>query len=167
MEFNTLATKALETAFSELVPNHDGSASSEVEVCIAAIIGFAGPETRGTLGVTTSHEGLGRVARSFGADGDPRTSEDSLGELANLLLGDIKRTFSSHGLEITLATPLVVRGSAIEICGREGGAWFEQTSEHGEDRVTVWFDAHVAEGIEISDEPVETNVIAQGDALLF
>lgn len=168
MRFDALAQDALRSACSRLLPPIEVAApSGQPELCIAAIIGFAGEGVRGTLGITSSETGLRRVARSFGADGDPRQAEDSLGELSNLVLGDVKRTFLSYGVTITLATPLVVRGRAIEICGREGAHWFEVTSEQGVDRVSAWLDAHVDGELEVAAEPVESTSIGQGDALLF
>lgn len=168
MDFDLLAKDALDSACSRLVPDVEaGGIAGDPELCIAAIIGFAGEGLRGTLGITTTETGLRRVARSFGAHVDPRQAEDSLGELANLLLGDIKRTFTSYAVSITLATPLVVRGRAIEICGRAGARWFETTSEEGADRLTVWLDAHVDDTLEVAAEPVENATIGSGDALLF
>lgn len=167
MNFDTLATDSLRQAFQDLVPPPKPHEGGEQEYCIAAIIGFSGDHVRGTLGLTTTTAGLRRISTELGASDCPSGAEDSLGELSNHLLGHLKRTLASHGVLITLATPLVVRGNAIEICGRAQGQWFSEVSALDGDEVTVWLDAHVEDGISISTETVDCGMASQGDAILF
>ena len=168
MQFDNLAAKSLRKACLDLIPEpepHEPCDSQEYR--FAAIIGFSGDHVRGTLGLTTTTGGLRRVSKYLGAEDCPSGAEDSLGELSNQLLGHMKRSFTAHGVLITMATPLVVRGSTIEICGRTQGRWFQEVSAKDNDQVTVWFDAHVDENISISAEAIECGMANQGDAILF
>jgi CheY-specific phosphatase CheX len=169
MNFELLARQTLTEACSALIPAADESAAQgqSDELCIAAVIGFSGDDLRGTLGVAASAGGLERVRRQFGAPESKLGAADALGELANLILGQMKREWSRYGVLATLSTPLVMRGLSIEVCGRSDGNWYEQHSGLGADRVTVWLDAHAEAGLQVEREPIDSGLVHGGDALMF
>ncbi|QDV09951.1 hypothetical protein Poly30_55120 [Planctomycetes bacterium Poly30] len=173
MKLAHLAQTTLDDAGRALIPAVPPGAKGEpAQLCRAAVIGFAGSQVRGTLGVATSQAGLDRILARTGPSDDLATcdrtrAEDSLAELSNLLLGAIKRAWVRRGLEFTLATPLVIRGLSIEICGGENNQWFSTESSAGDDRVTSWLDIHYDENLEVPDHDVETDLVAEGETLLF
>lgn len=79
-----------------------------------ALVGLAGEQMRGALVFNASN---GILARSYPMKGvvlgDDELSDWS-GELANLLLGRIKRELILRGVVIQLGTPIVVSGSFLQ-----------------------------------------------------
>lgn len=79
-----------------------------------ALVGFAGEQVRGALVFNASN---GMLAHSYPMKGvvlgDDELSDWS-GELANLLLGRIKRELILRGVVIQLGTPTVVSGSFLK-----------------------------------------------------
>ncbi len=169
MNFEQLARLALTNACTQLLPSPADQPAHvrPDELRIAAVIGFTDDHVRGTLGVAASIGGLERVRRHMGAPHTKNGAADALGELANLVLGHIKREWSRYGALVTLSTPLVIRGVAIEICGRGAGHWFEHASGVGGDRLVVWMDVHVDSEPALLAEPTDVGLAAGGDLLLF
>ncbi len=169
MRFNSLARRALTEACTVLIPPaaEQGVSTGAEGLSIAAVIGFSGNHLRGTLGLAASASGLERVRRHLGGCETKLGAADALGELANLILGQIKREWSRYGVLVTLSTPLVMRGLAIEVCGRAEGHWFEHLSGVGADCVTVWLDAHAEHELNVEDEPADVGLLSGGDALMF
>ncbi len=174
MKLHELAQSSLEDVCKTLLPAAPESAPADEEpaLCRAAVIGFAGDKVRGTLGVATSQAGLNRVLANAGLGDDAAgcersRAEDSLAELSNLLLGAIKRAWLRRGVHITLSTPLVIRGLAIEVCGGENNNWFATEASNGGDRITAWMDVNCDKNHEVPDEDTQDDEIAEGEALLF
>lgn len=169
MEFNTLAQESLDQACDSLLPTPlEGLAASDEEgLRMAAMIGFAGDQVRGTLGVAASSAGIERLKASLGPASRDQDLADSLGELSNLLLGHVKRTWGRRGIDITLTTPIVMRGVHIEVCGQGEESWFETNSIVGPDRMTAWLDIHLTESLEVQEESFDNEVVSEGETLLF
>ncbi|MEO0661542.1 MAG: chemotaxis protein CheX, partial [Planctomycetota bacterium] len=90
--FDSLTHEAVGEAVRDLVPPVDAQNDTSGPPTAVAVIGFAGDEVRGALGLAASRSGLERVARAAGVDPDDRlAAHDSLGELANLIVGHVKR----------------------------------------------------------------------------
>jgi CheY-specific phosphatase CheX len=164
----TLAA-ACQSQLGELGKDHCESAPT---LCRAALIGFAGDDVRGSIGVSTNEGGLRRIVDASGAAESSSYCEltgadDALGELANLILGSIKRAWLRRDVEITLATPIVMRGLSIEVSHQEHGQWFTFDSTVGLDRITVWLDIHCDESLEIPSADSSKEQIAEGETLLF
>ncbi|MEM8710165.1 MAG: chemotaxis protein CheX [Planctomycetota bacterium] len=181
IQLHQLASESLDEACQALIPPVSGESSaaapdtdlpSETSLCRAAVLGFAGDKIQGTLGIAASETGLIRVFEAAGGtgvlDGESTTrAEDSLAELSNLILGRLKRAWLRKGIEITLATPLVIRGLSIEVRGGAGNCWTTSASENGSNRVTAWLDLHCDESFEVSETDLETDMISEGETLLF
>ncbi len=166
MNIQELATTSLTAACEALLPaaTIDGSGEGAEPLRIAAIIGFTSDDVRGTFGVAADVRGLERVRKHMGA-GDVG-AEDSLGEMANLLAGHVKRSFAACGQNVTITPPLVLRGLAIEVCGSRG-ARAEFVSRSTTDRVTVWLDCDSPEGLQLQATEACGTVVGEGEALLF
>ncbi len=173
MKFHHLAQPTLDEACRALFPTLSSSpCDAEASLSRAAIIGFSGDDVRGTLGVATSLPALTRVLEGSGAPEDPSrcqhtAAEDALGELANLILGFVKRAWLRREVHITLATPLVIRGRALEVCGGEVSHWVTAESESGGERISAWLDIHSSEELEVPDADSSKDIVAEGETLLF
>jgi hypothetical protein len=73
----------------------------------AAIIGYSGAALKGTVMLAVSREGLS-ATRPVGDD-----DRDWLAELSNQLLGRVKNQLFRHGVQISMSTPLVIRGERL------------------------------------------------------
>lgn len=164
MHIQQLAEIALQEACQALLPAVQPQGNAVEPLCIAAVIGFAGDDLRGTFGVAANPGGLQRVHQHLG--GGNGTAEDALGEMANLLIGNLKRSFTRYGQLITISPPLVIRGINIEICGQRPTR-AEFTSEAPGDRVTVWVDCDAAGELVVQEVAGSGDVVAEGEALLF
>lgn len=174
IQLHQLASESLDEACQALIPPGASQTDEarEPSLCRAAVLGFAGDQIQGTLGLAASEAGLIRVFESGGGEGPfdeeaEKRAEDSLAELSNLILGRLKRTWLRRGIEITLATPLVIRGLAIEVRGGAGNCWTTSASEVGSDRVTAWLDLHGDESLEVSAVDIESDMVSEGETLLF
>jgi hypothetical protein len=164
MQIQQLAELALQEACQSLLPAAQPQPSADQPLCIAAVIGFAGDALRGTFGIAADVGGLRRVHQHLG--GGSGAAEDALGEMANLLIGNLKRSFSRYGLLITISPPLVIRGIAIEICGQRPTR-AELVSQARGDRLTVWVDCDMVGELELQEVAGGGDVVAEGEALLF
>jgi CheY-specific phosphatase CheX len=168
MEFADLGRRSLDEACSDLLSSwtgHDNPTAHEHRV--AAVIGFCGDRLRGTLGVATCSGALLRLLREFGSDTSHGDPEDCLGELANLVLGHMKRTWSQYGVEVSISTPLVVRGLAIEVCGQDHKNWIQIQLRQGPDRISIWLDAQAEPGLVVQDEPNVAGLVSGGESIMF
>ena len=83
------------------------------------------------------------------------------------LIGQLKRTWSKHGALITISTPMVVRGLAIEVCGVGEGHWTSLCLSDARHQVSLWIDAHPSEQLTLSEGEAEVGALEQGEAMLF
>lgn len=175
MNFVTFAQGVLDDACDSLLPATipTGDTSDPAGPGIAAIIGFAGSEVRGALGVSATAAGLEEIAKGLGVtEGGDAARFDALGELSNLLLGTVKREWARRGLVVTISTPQVLRGLSIEVCGAEDrdaeNGWFEASAgPAGGDHVSVWLDVQTEGELTLDDPSAAEESIDQGDAILF
>lgn len=176
MEFQQLASDALADAVDGLLqgatadsrPGLSPGNDAESRLRFVAVIGFAGTEVRGTLGIAANEEGLAAVRGIFGAPEADTSDGDCLGEFANLVLGQVKRSWAARGVGITLSTPLILRGLELEVCNDiKGGQRFEHEVRFGESRVTAWLDTQLPWGSEVRLSAPTAPAIAEGEALIF
>lgn len=108
-----LIVLAVEATFEALGTraNHREASPGHMPACssVAGIIGFAGP-LRGTLVIATCPDLFLLVGGAELSDGDIR---DWAGELANLLLGDLKGRLYERRVVIHVSTPTVVECPAL------------------------------------------------------
>jgi CheY-specific phosphatase CheX len=169
MNFQELAQRSLAEAAQELLPNLGPSQASTRGSLhrVAAIIGFFGDDLRGTFGIAANAAGLEGVRSRMGASGAAGAAEDAIGELANLLVGHLKRLWSRHGALISISTPMVVRGLSIEVCGIGQGDWASLCLMGNEQQLCLWVDAHPEPNLRLTEATPAGNELEQGEALLF
>ncbi len=138
----------------------DRSALEGRSVGLAAIIGFAGAELRGSLMLGMSEEALRVVLPT--QTGLP---QHWIAELTNQLLGRIKNQLARYEVDVALSTPLAIRGQRIAPCVDAEVhplVWsFNGGLAYG------WFDCEVKEGFVLRETGQAIAVAAEGESLLF
>jgi chemotaxis protein CheX len=108
-------TLASTTLGLEVTPDADGPAprGSPAEGSYVALVGEG---TSLQIGLSASPDGCQRLSRAFLAmpeeEGDLPEGDvaDALGEMANILAGDVKRRMAERDPALKLGLPIVVRG---------------------------------------------------------
>lgn len=135
---------------------------------LVAIIGFAGANLRGCVGVAASLPSvlavhpLGPQAEQSG-----RPAEDWLAEIANQVLGRVKHRLSGYSLEVSPSTPVVLRGLQIRVARARAGPprCYKATTSCGS--IIAWIDvtSPIAEDFELT--PGATADAAPGESFFF
>jgi len=132
---------------------------------LIATIGFSSGMIQGALGIACTEQVLRASNPSAGMmELTHSMLSDWLGELANQLLGRIKREMLNYDVEILLATPVVLRGIKLQIENQgnsSGQVGF--TSSHGE--IWVCFDMKHEQGLTLSYNPPEEDEAALEDGM--
>ena len=137
---------------------------------IIATIGFSSDVLQGSLGLVFNEALLITLTRSAlgGMEPGRDMQRDWLGELANQLLGRMKRTLLDYSVEISLSTPIVLRGMRIQLLSQgdstghisltscEGGAWVCFDLRHEPDFALIY-----------SPPPEDEEALDDGMALFF
>ena len=155
-------TSACEAVLPSTLTN-SGAEPGE-QLLIAAIIGFTGDRVRGSLAVATGSAGLQRVRDSLGASEEQ--AADSLGEMANLVAGHLKRSLTDLGEVIAITPPIVVRGVTIEVCGSGDVCRAEDARTSGDGSVVTWLDYEPSPDL-VLEESGDNQSISDGEILLF
>jgi CheY-specific phosphatase CheX len=129
-------------------------------VGLAAIIGFAGNELRGSLMLGMSTEAIEAVMPT--QHGQP---QHWISELTNQLLGRVKNQLARYELDIALSTPLAIRGQRITPC-IDGEVQAQVWSLNG-GRAYAWFDCEVKQGFVLREATTAVAIAAEGESLLF
>ncbi len=133
---------ALDTAFRQVIETMFGlevegpfaedavpAGGAVPALTLAGMVGLAGHEFRGMLQVACDEEGARKLAATLlGGEemlgDDPAIVRDSLGELANMIGGSLKRQLDHSGSAIELSLPSVLEGEArIRSVGATDGVW--------------------------------------------
>jgi len=132
---------------------------------LAAVIGFAGAQLRGSLVITYDNA----LAAATCTDcGGTVNILDWTGEVANQLLGRIKNKLLAHGVSIDLCTPVALSGKKLESTIGESVAVrsFTFNTMHG--ACTVYFDYRLVEQLELRTGFQSDSAIRQeGELVLF
>ncbi|MFZ5440658.1 MAG: chemotaxis protein CheX [Myxococcota bacterium] len=134
-------------------------AGEELDLRLAAVIGFSGQKVRGTLMLAIDE---GALRRSLPPGSEPR---DWLAELANQLLGRFKNRLARFGVDLTISTPLVILGERLSPSVR--GATSPLRWALGADRAHAWLDAELAPDVTLVESKAMAEVTAEGELLLF
>lgn len=126
--------------------------------CIG-VIGFVGDKIRGSVVLAPSSDVLQRTFPLAGEAGG-----DWAGELANQLLGRIKNRLLSHGVEVALTPPIVLRGFDITATGSARHA--SESFAGGPGAVRMWVDYETAPDFEMG-EAIQPPGMLEGDSILF
>lgn len=141
---------------------------------VTAVIGFAGDNFKGALGLTASTETItatlpSDLSSSLLSD-DERDSQpyDWLAELANQLLGRIKGNLLPYGLEAWLSEPVVLRGLHVRLSPRpeEGIHNYSFSGKLGS--LWVWLDLRGSPDFELQRLPEQSKEACNpGDFMLL
>ncbi|OQY19114.1 MAG: hypothetical protein B6I36_05160 [Desulfobacteraceae bacterium 4572_35.1] len=92
---------------------------------ISGMLGFAG-DLQGMLTIhCPQHVAFAITESLLGVSVEEVDEEvkDTIGELANMILGGIKDGFVEHGVDINLAIPTVLAGRSYKISGMDDASW--------------------------------------------
>lgn len=134
-----------------------------LNLALGAAIGFTSTHVRGVLAIAVDEQ-LARNMNPVAQAGDDGSHQDWIGELSNQLLGRLKNKLLSRGVELALSTPMIVRGTDLQLGAASSGAT-KVTFEDGDLSAEVWWDAEVDEGLVLTEGEDEAH--AEGDMLLF
>lgn len=137
-----------------------GPLDGDSELLYCGVVGFSGEQMRGSLLLATSREPLGRTSPTTDA-----SFREWIAELANQLLGRIKNKLIPRGVTLHLSTPIVLRGHHLAPIPRAELVPFVFRCEGG--YVCVWFDAEVAQGIDLTVVTESEGLISEGESMLF
>jgi CheY-specific phosphatase CheX len=128
------------------------------KIMLCGVIGFTGPQIRGTCILASTEE---PISDSIPVTGSLR---DWIAELSNQLVGRIKNKLLGFGAEVYVTSPAVVRGehlAAPSMCEIEPMSF---KSEKG--NVYLWVDVEADSNFALLDPPEPAGAI-EGEALLF
>ncbi len=92
--------------------------------CVSAMVGLAGTYN----GLISIHQPISLALKVTEAMLDMEVSEvdqdvfDALGEIANMVAGNVKQHLSKGGLDVRLSTPSVATGSDYIICAKQSNS---------------------------------------------
>lgn len=125
-------------------------------VALCGVIGFTGPDMRGTLMLACSARSLELTSSEAGV-----SMRDWLAELTNQLLGRVKNKIVAMGAKLHVSIPVVIGGERIAPIARQPlGHLF--TADGGV--VSVWFDTELRDDLELVPD---TTVVAAEGSVLF
>ncbi len=132
---------------------------------IAGVISFFGAQVTGTVALATS---LGLIDSIAAATPGTVSSTDWLAELANQLLGRIKRLVAAQSATIYLGTPVAVSGKDLEFSAKGDRAkptWNLFTAAAG--NILVWTDVEYIDGFEFHPGTEGDGGADAGETILF
>lgn len=92
---------------------------------ISGMLGFAG-EIQGMLTIHCPEDVAFAITSALlGIDVDEVDADvkDTIGEMANMVLGGIKDGFTEQGIEINLAVPTILAGRSYRVSGMDDAMW--------------------------------------------
>lgn len=154
------AGAALFAAYGLAVETERPEQVDGVRLEIAAVIGFTGSDVRGALMLAMSNTAL-EASRQTHTD----TPRDWIAELSNQLLGRIKNLLAGYDVDVTISTPLVLRGERIapSMAGDEAPVvWtFSNGTAYG------WLDCEFAPNFVFRKSTHAAEVVSEGESLMF
>jgi hypothetical protein len=159
-QIETLVTDCCVDLFSdygvEITRVVDEPPPSNLAFC--GVIGFTGPDMRGTLLLACSREPLVLAGDSA------QFVRDWLAELANQLIGRVKNRLITLGTVIYYSTPIIVRGEHLAPLDNQPQS---QLFRANGGIVSVWFDVDVRPDLVLASTPDASASALEGEALLF
>ncbi len=128
------------------------------EVLLSGVIGFVGPELRGTCLLVANRSPI-----ELSSPQKDHT-RDWVGELTNQLVGRLKRKFLGFGLEVALTTPVVLSGVHLRPMPRRELSPRVFSTDSGS--IMVWVEVEAEAGFELGPA-VSDGTSAEGDVLMF
>ncbi len=129
-----------------------------------SIIGLGGGTLRGSVVLSVPAPVLART-HPAGATGDDDLA-DWLAELANLLLGNLKRQLLARGVAVEMSTPITLSASSLRFHRFKGLPVTHAFALEGGEAL-VMFEAIGEERAELSPEPDASVALGEGEVVLF
>jgi hypothetical protein len=146
------------------------------EDMIAAFVAFGGPPMRGTMALVTTFDLVASCRPIEARDrpllqssaGDWIHVRDWSKELANQLVGRIKRHVVSHGLSFDVGTPAAMTGAAMKRA-LDGLTVTPVRFNSGLGPVTAWLDVKITADMEarLATKQVDDALTREGDIILL
>jgi len=158
--FEGLLNGAVVSAVS-VDPTGDGQ-----EAELVAVIGFSGSQARGVIGLSATPDVIRALYPREDSRDDLGEAElaDWTGELANQLLGRLKLDLMRRGVQLWMATPVVLRGVSVHVASsRTAVRKFRFDVDAGV--FWAWLDLTLDESVDL--ESNETTGPGAGDMLFF
>ena len=92
---------------------------------ISGMLGFAG-DIQGMLTIHCPQEvafAITGALLGMEVDEVDEDVKDTIGEMANMVLGGIKEGFLEHGIQINLAVPTILAGRSYRVSGMDDATW--------------------------------------------
>lgn len=146
-------------------PAANGTTPAET---FAASLGFSGALIQGALVVSADKAFLGGThpQRDYGR---PLTDDDLgdwIGEIANQVVGALKRSTTGYKVDFLLGTPTVMRGVELRVAASKDQKTEILTFDAEPHVVTMHFSATLAPDVSFEGEPSGEQA-ASGDTMLF
>jgi CheY-specific phosphatase CheX len=134
------------------------TAAPSHNVLFSGIVGFTGPNIRGTCILAATETPIHRSSPL------PGSLRDWIAELSNQLVGRIKNKLVAHGAEVYVTTPVVIRGEHLAPIPSHQIQPFAYAAHGGS--VFLWIEFETVPGFELAI-PDQSAAAPEGATLLF
>ncbi len=131
---------------------------------LVATLGFASDGVAGAIALCTSTRCAEYLVKTIAG----KNGHDWLGELANQLLGRLKRRCANHGVTFAMGVPVLFKGERIAMARNlDLSRSIQLVFQTPEGSLEAWLDFKSAASIEFLAEPMQNNAPSEGEILLF
>jgi hypothetical protein len=155
------ATEKLFDAYGLGLQSSQVGALPEHAILMCGVIGFTGPQLRGTVILACNDAPL--IASNPVPGSELR---DWIAELTNQLVGRIKNRLLTYGAEIYITTPVVLRGEHLAPVPRHKISP-QSFVTAGKGVVCVWTEVEAADGFALVQSEDAEQGASEGDAMMF
>jgi CheY-specific phosphatase CheX len=160
------------TGVTEFGPEPEGSGQIAVKAdqLFSSSLGFSGPGIKGALVVTTYADALAATSpqQEFTDKFETADYADWIGEMANHIVGNLKRILGGFGVNFTLGTPVVVGGSGYKLLTADNGKFSPLSYQVATHKLKIHVAVELGPEINLAAEDDEAqDQAAGGDAFLF
>lgn len=128
----------------------------------AGLIGFTSPQLRGSLVLAVCTEALQTIEE------EPRFHRDWIQELANQLLGRIKNDLLAYGVDLSMTTPLSMRGAHLTLEPSESQRLPQLFRTEHAGAVCVLLDAEITPGVTLErNQDAANSCPDEGEVIMF
>ena len=136
---------------------------------LSSMLGFSGQNIKAAFVVESNHDGVAATnpQREYKKNLDLTDHSDWIGEIANQIVGNLKRIFSRYGVDFTMGTPVVMASRNVHLVSNKQkySAVVYSLDRH---YMKISFSIQLADGVDIEtvNEDLKDEV-SSGDAFLF
>lgn len=151
------------------IPAGSTTADDEQQAIFSASLGFSGDAIKGAVVVIAGAPLLASTnpQREFVKAFLDSDHGDWIGEMANQIVGALKRRAAGYKVDFLLSTPTVVHGKALEVARSQKDQPSITCYKVGAHIVRIHFTAALGEGAKFEGEPDTSEQAAGGDTMLF